>query len=188
MKVQIEISARHIHLSSDDCLELFGSSELHKRNNLSQKGEFAAEETVEIVGPNTSMHKVRVLGPIRPATQLEISKSDAYALGIDPPLALSGSGAGTMVKIVGPKGTILRNVAMIAKRHFHASSEVAKKLHLKNNDEVSLRIKSDRFTIFGKVVVRIADTFSNKVHLDTDEGNAAGIKSGDYGDLIIRKL
>lgn len=186
MRIQIEVSARHLHLSSQDCLKLFGKAELKKRNNLSQPGEFAAEEVVEIAGPDKAFHKVRVLGPLRDKTQVELSFSDARHIGIEAPLALSGSGKGTEVKVVGPKGSFIAPVAMIAQRHIHLSTKSAKKLKLKDGKCVKVRVYGPRSLIFDLVMVRVSDDFRDVIHLDTDEGNAAGIKCQTYGELIIR--
>lgn len=186
MKVSIEISARHIHLEQSDCLNLFGTTDLHKRNNLSEKGEFACNEEVEIVGPKNRFTKVRVLGPLRKKTQLEISRTDAYYLGVDAPLSLSGSGEGGNVKIVGPGGSIIKPVAMVAKRHFHVNPALATKLKLKDNDRVAIKILGERAAVLENIIVRISDNFVNNIHLDTDEGNACGISGKANGELITK--
>lgn len=186
MKVLIEMSARHIHLSEADYLVLFGTTELHKRNNLSEKGEFACEEQVEVVGPKNRLAKVRVLGPFREKTQLEISRTDSVFLGVDAPLTLSGSGVGCEVKIVGPVASIMKPVAMVAKRHFHLHPEMAKKLTLKQNDYVAVRIYGERSAILERIVVRVSDNFANNIHIDTDEANACGVKGSAQGELITR--
>lgn len=186
MKVGIEVSARHLHLSVNDCLALFGKTELTKRNNLSQPGEFAAEEIVEVAGHKKSFHKVRVLGPLRSKTQVELSRSDALQIGVDAPLALSGSGEGGEVKLIGPIGSVQIRAAIVAKRHMHLHTDDAKKLKLKDQDEVKVKVYGERSVVFENVVVRVSDNFKKFVHLDTDEGNAAGLDKLGYGDLIVK--
>ncbi len=186
MKVNIEVSARHIHLSEEDCRMLFGVNKLEVRNNLSEKGEFASTRTVEVVGPDDRLKHVRVLGPLRKRSQLEISKTDAVFLGIDAPLTLSGSGKGEKVRVIGEKGEIISDIAMIAKRHFHTNPEFAQKHKLKDGSLAKVKINGDRSLIFDNVVVRISSSFVNNIHIDTDEGNAAGINGVAIGELIIR--
>lgn len=183
MKIVVEVSARHIHLNIKDCLVLFDKQELTFRNSLSQKGEFAAEEVVEIVGPKNRLHKVRVLGPLRDKTQLEISRSDAVFLGVDAPLALSGEGIGAEIKIVGPNGSIQKDVAMVAKRHLHLNTTSATKMRVKNGDHLSVKVGGDRATTYENFVVRVSDSFVDRAHLDTDEGNAAGVVTGYPGEV-----
>lgn len=185
MKVKIEVSARHIHLCAKDCMTLFGTTELTKRNDLSEIGEYASDQTVEIVGPNKRMHNVRVLGPLREKSQLELARSDALFIGVDAPLALSGEGKGCEIKVIGPKGSIQSNIAMVAKRHFHLSPKTAEKLKLKNNSIVKTRIYGDRAAILENIIVRIADNFIDNIHVDTDEGNACGINKIIDGELIL---
>lgn len=186
MKVSIEVSARHIHLSEEDCRTLFGVNKLEVRNNLSEKGEFASTRTVEVVGPDDRFKHVRVLGPLRKKSQLELSKTDAVFLGIDAPLTMSGSGKGEKVRIVGEKGEIIADIAMIAKRHLHANPEFAQKYKLKEGGAVKVKINGDRSLILENVIVRISPSFVNNIHIDTDEGNAAGINGIANGELIIR--
>lgn len=186
MKVQIEVSARHIHLNTADCQTLFGTCELQKKNNLSEKGEFACLEQVEVVGPERRLQKVRVLGPLRADSQLEISRTDSYYLGIDAPLRLSGEGGGEKIKIVGPKGNIIKDIAIVAKRHFHLKPNTARRLGLKDDDEIAVKIGGDRSVVFDSIIVRISEGFADNIHLDTDEANAAGISGQGIGELITR--
>ncbi len=185
MKFKIETSARHIHLSFEDFYKLFEKKELTFRNDLSQKGEFASDETLEIVGPNGSIKNVRVLGPFRKSSQLEISRSDSFKLGVDAPLALSGEGLGEKIKIIGPKSDLILPVAMVAKRHLHVSTLTARKLNLKNSMNVSMRIGGPRSVVFNEIVVRISDDFCDSLHLDTDEANACGAAYDMMAELII---
>ena len=184
-KVQIEISARHIHLTRGDFKTIFGKDELSKRNDLSEKGEFAANEVVELVGSKRSLHKVRILGPFREKTQVEISRTDAVFIGVSAPLELSGSGEGALIRIIGPKGEISKRVAMVAKRHIHMNETTAKKLKLKNEDRVSVRVPGERSVIFENVIVRMSENFTNRFHLDTDEANAADIANHSMGEIIL---
>lgn len=187
MKTNLEISARHIHLSAEDFYILFKLNSMSVRNYLdSEKGAFASQHTVEIVGPNGRMHDIRVLGPLREKSQLELAKSDAIFLDIDAPLELSGSGVGAKVRIIGPKGEIIRNIAMIAKRHWHLSPNLAKKMRLKTGSKVAIKNGGDRALRFENVIVRVKPEFNNHVHLDTDEGNAAGINKIAFGKVILK--
>lgn len=184
MKLPVEISARHIHLSEADFVQLFGDLKITKRNDLSQKGEFAANQTVEVVGPDSRFKKVRVMGPFRKKSQLELSKTDCFALGIDAPILLSGDGGGTHIKIVGPRDSFIRRIAMIALRHIHLSTSSAKKHNLKNGDKVSVSIASIRTTIYKDVAIRSSDNFVDTLHLDTDEANASDVHNGMTVTLI----
>lgn len=185
MKATVEISARHIHLTAEDYLTLFGKAEMTKRNNLSQKGEFASTDTVEIVGPKNRLMDVRVLGPFRDDSQFELSKTDCFYLGIEAPYLESGTGKGATVKIVGPKSEILSNIAIVAMRHLHLSPLNASKLGLRDGEFVSIKTDGPRSTTLYKIVIRVADNFINHIHLDTDDANASGITSGDQAEIII---
>lgn len=184
MKVTIEVSARHLHLSQEDLLTLFGSNNLPIRNSLSQKGEFASEYTVEVVGPKNRLKKVRVLGPTRQKSQLEISRTDSYFLGIDAPLANSGEGVGEKIRIIGRKGEIIESIAMVAKRHFHCSPSFAEKHKIKKGSFLKMHIPGERSLMLENILVRVDESFSDTVHLDTDEANAADLHGVSYGILI----
>lgn len=187
MKTNLEVSARHIHLSAEDFCSLFKLESMSVRNYLnSEKGAFASKHSVEIVGSKGRMHNVRVLGPFREKSQLELAKSDAIALDIDAPLELSGSSVGARVRVVGPKGEITKNIAMIAKRHWHLSEGMAKKMRLRTGSKVKIKIAGDRAIIFENIIVRVKPEFKNHVHLDTDEGNAAGINKTAFGEVIFK--
>lgn len=187
MKTNLEISARHIHLSAEDFYVLFKLDSMAVRNYLnSEKGAFASKHTVEIVGPKGRMLNIRVLGPFREKSQLELAKTDAIALDIDAPLQLSGSGSGARVRVVGPKGEITKNIAMVAIRHWHLAENAAKKIRVKTGQKVKIKIVGDRALIFDNVIVRVKPEFKNHVHLDTDEGNAAGINKIAYGEVTLR--
>lgn len=187
MKTHVEISARHIHLSLEDFYTMFKQNSMQVRNFLnSEKGAFASKHTVEVVGPKGRILNVRVLGPFRKKSQLEISRSDAIMLDIEAPLVLSGSERGAKVRVIGPKGEIIDNIAMTAKRHWHINDAMAKKTHLKTGSKIKLKIDGDRSLIFNDIIVRVRPEFNNYAHLDTDEGNAAGINKSGFGEVILK--
>lgn len=186
MKTNIEISAHHLHLTDEDFKKLFGKNDLTIRNYLlSSKGEFAANEVVELVGPKDRLHNVRIAGPFRDHSQVELSKTDAINMGIDAPLHISGSREGARIRIIGPKGEFTRDIAMIAKRHLHISNEIAEKLKLKSGHKVKIKITGERGLIFENVIVRVNEKYFNHFHIDTDEGNAAGIERSTSGEIIL---
>ncbi len=186
MLVPIEISARHIHLSQEDLGKLFGKNyQLKKLRDLSQPGQFAAEEILDIQKNERKISKVRIVGPIRSQTQVELSFTDAINLRMEVPLRSSGDLKGTPgITLIGPQGEIeILEGVIVPWRHLHLSLEEGKKLELKNGDFVSLKIKGDRKLIFNKVKVRISKDYKMSVHLDTDEGNAAGILKKGEGEF-----
>ena len=187
IKVAVEVSARHCHLSEGDLGKLFGAGyELKKMRQLSQPSEFACEETVDIYFGSKKIEKVRIIGPVRIQTQVEISLTDAIGSGITPPVRLSGNLEGSSsVTLQGPAGKAeLKEGLIIAQRHLHCAPDEAKKYKLKNGDVVSVEIKSERPVIFENVPVRVKDNFSLHLHLDTDEGNAAGINKISGGIIL----
>lgn len=188
MKIKIEVSGRHIHLSEKDLEKLFGKGyQLKKLKNLSQEGEFAAREEVTVCGKRATFQGVRVVGPCRKETQLEISATDARHLGVDAPVKLSGSLKGTPgIRIEGPKGKLaLKKGVIIAQRHLHVNPEEAKKLNLKKGSLVAIRVSGGRGLLFENVAVRIADNYKLDLHIDTDEANAAGVDERNcYGELV----
>jgi propanediol utilization protein len=186
MKIPIEISARHVHLSGKDFEKLFGkNAELHPIKNLSQEGEFASRETVEIANENEKV-RARILGPFRNQSQAEISMTDAIKLKLNPlpKLKVSGDLVGTKNVLVKNKNRSVKIPCIIAQRHLHCSEADAKKLNLKNNQEIKIKISGKRGLIFENIVVRIKKGFKTAVHLDTDEGNSAGISGKTFGKLI----
>ncbi len=183
----VGISARHLHLSACDLERLFGPGyTLTPDKALSQPGQFSARETVAVIGPKGTFPKVRILGPVRKQTQIEISRSDAFVLGVDPPVRDSGALAGSApIKLAGPAGEVeLAEGVIIAQRHLHLHTNEAKVLNLKDKDLISVRITGLRALIFQNVLVRVSDNFAMDLHLDTDEANAAGVKNGDRAYLI----
>ncbi|MDO5558025.1 MAG: phosphate propanoyltransferase [Oscillospiraceae bacterium] len=185
--VPVGISARHVHLSREAIDILFGRGyELTVFKGLSQPGQYAANETVGVVGPKGSFKKVRVLGPARPQSQIEISQSDTRTLGISAPLRESGDLNGTPgVKLVGPAGEVeLKGGLIIAKRHVHMSPADAAWFGVKDKDIVMVRADGEKGGIFTDVVVRVNENYSLDMHIDTDEANAFGIKPGQKLTLI----
>ena len=187
-EVLIETSARHVHVSAEHLAILFGEGyELTPKKDLSQPGQFACEERVAVIGPKGSFPGVSILGPVRPATQLEISLTDARSIGVVAPIRESGdvenSGA---CKLVGPKGEVEIDCGVIAaKRHIHATPEDAEKYGLEDKQIVSVKIDSDgRSLVLGDVVVRVSPKFALAMHIDTDESNAAGATPGMMGEII----
>ncbi|MFW6282611.1 MAG: phosphate propanoyltransferase [Minisyncoccales bacterium] len=177
-KVPIEVSARHLHLNKETLEKLFGEGyELNVKEELSQPDEFAAEEAVKVKTKKNELEKVRIVGELRDYPQFELSKSDAFFLGIDPPLRVSGDIENTpSVTLVGPKGKVdLKKGVIIAKRHIHCNPEEAKELGLEDKKEVSVKIMGKRPLTFHDVVVRVDKSYKLSCHLDTDEGNAAGV-------------
>ena len=186
MKLPIALSNKHIHLSQADLEALFGEGyELTHKKDLSQPGQFACEEMVEVVGPKGST-KMRVLGPVRPESQVEVSLADARGLGIAVPVRQSGDVEGTPgCKLVGPKGEVeLERGVIVAARHIHMSLEDAEKFGVKDKDIVSVQTQGERALLFNNVLVRANAAFALEMHVDLEEGNAAGVKNGDLVELV----
>ena len=186
--VLVEISARHVHVSEADLETLFGKGyKLTPKKDLSQPGQFACEERVTVVGPKKELAGVSILGPCRPATQVELSLTDARSIGVKAPIRESGdikdSGA---CKLVGPCGEVeLSEGVIAAKRHIHMTKADAAEFGLEDKQVVSVKVDSDgRSLIFGDVVVRVSDSYALAMHIDTDESNAAGCKPGQMGEVI----
>lgn len=188
MNFVVETSARHVHVSQEDLETLFGKGyELTKKKDLSQPGQYACEERVTVVGPKKEMAGVSILGPVRPATQVEISLTDARSIGVAAPIRESGDVAGSgACKLVGPAGEVeLKEGVIAAKRHIHATPEDAEKLGVQDKDIVSVKIATaERSLVFDDVVVRVSPKFALAMHIDTDESNAAGCGREVYGEII----
>lgn len=189
MKIPIEISARHLHLAQHDLDILFGPNyELSVYKEISQPNQFASEEKVKLIGPKGELNNVRIVGPIRKETQIELSITDCYYLGIEPNIAISGDldNSSGGVKVKGVAGEInLNKGVIVAKRHLHISPKQAKEAGLKHLDNVSVKIFGKRELIFNNVAVRSRKGIDNlALHLDTDEANAAGVKHGQDAELI----
>ncbi len=186
-KILVETSARHIHLSDEALEALFGKgATLTKKKDLSQPGQFACEEKVELVGPKSSM-KVSVLGPVRSATQVELSLTDARALGISAPVRESGDIAGTPgITLRGPAGEYIISEGVIAaKRHIHLTPEAAEEFGVSDKQIVKVKLDTERPLIFDGVVVRVNKNFAPAMHIDTDESNASCAFGNVDGEIII---
>lgn len=180
--VIVNISNRHIHICAEDLEKLFGANyKLTKIKDLMQPGEHACQETVKIIGPKGEIDKVRILGPLRKATQVEISVTDSIKIGVNAPVRISGDVKNSApVTIVGPQGTVnLKEGCVVAKRHIHMTPEDAKYYNINDNDLLSIKSSGERSVIFENVVARVSDKMVLECHLDIDEANAANIKNGD---------
>lgn len=186
MRVPIGVSNRHVHLSPNDLEKLFGKGyELKKFKDITQPGQYAAEENVSLVTEGGTIKRVRVVGPNRKNTQVELSVGDTFTLWITAPLRVSGETHGlAYVKIVGPVGSVYGPFVMVAQRHLHCTTQEAKELGVKTGDVVKMRVGGVRGVIFENVVVRARDDFAFDFHVDMEEANAAGIKQGDWAELI----
>lgn len=187
-KIIVETSARHVHVSREHLDILFGEGyELTVKKWLSQPGQFASGEKVAVIGPKNSFPTVSILGPVRAATQVELSATDARSIGVTAPVRESGDIAGSGgCKIVGPCGEIEINEGVIvAKRHVHMTPEDAENYGVKDKDVVSVKIDSpERSLVFGDVVVRVSEKFALAMHIDTDESNAVLAGPGAMGEII----
>jgi len=188
MNFIVETSARHVHLSQEHLEILFGQGyELTKKKSLSQPGQYACEERVTVVGSKGEFKGISILGPVRKATQIELSATDARSIGIAAPLRESGDVAGSgACKIIGPAGEIeITEGVIVAKRHIHATPAEAEKLGVKDGEVVSVKIDTDgRSLIFGDVVVRVNENYALAMHIDTDESNAASCSREQFGEII----
>lgn len=187
-KVLVETSARHVHVTKEDLAILFGEGyELTKKKDLSQPGQYACNERVAVIGPKSSFPAVSILGPVRKATQVEISASDARSIGVNAPVRESGdikdSGA---CKLVGPNGEVeISEGVIVAKRHIHMTPADAAEFGVEDKQVVSVKIESaERSLTFGDVVVRVNDNFALAMHIDTDEANAVLAPAGVMGEVI----
>lgn len=185
--IPVGISARHLHLSREHLDALFGKGyELTKKKDLSQPGQFASEETVDIMTTKGAFTRVRILGPVRKETQIEISLTDSLKLGITPPIRDSGNVEGSPgAVLVGPNGTITLEKGVIAAlRHIHMTPADAAHYGVKDKDIVQVECGGERGMIMGQVLIRVSDQYALEMHVDTDEGNAACMKTGMKVTLI----
>ncbi|MEG0829846.1 MAG: phosphate propanoyltransferase [Anaerovoracaceae bacterium] len=186
--VKIGLSNKHLHLKEADIEILFGKGHtLTPTKDLVQPGQFACEEKVDIVGPKATLKGIRVLGPARPETQIELAMTDARSIGIKAPIRESGKLEGTPgCKLIGPAGEIeLDHGVMVALRHIHLNPEQAIEAGVKDKDVVSIKLDGERGLVFDNVLVRSGIKHEKEIHLDTDEGNAAGC--GPASEAIIIK-
>lgn len=187
--IPIGVSARHVHLSQPHLEALFGRGyELIRKKELSQPGQFAAQETVLVVGPKGSLERVRVLGPARGKTQVEVSQTDALKLGLNPPLRESGDIQGSSpVTLVGPKGSLyLPEGLIVAQCHIHMKPEDAEVYGVKSGEYVQVKLESHRPIVFDRVLIRVSERYKLEMHIDTDEANAALYRSELFGLLLKR--
>lgn len=186
-KILVEVSARHIHLSKADFKKLFGRGKnlvLYKK--LSQPGEFASGEKVTLINAGRKIKEVRILGPFRKSSQVEISLTDSYNLKLNPlpKIRVSGDIGNTTSILVKGKKSSIKLPCIIAQRHLHLSPQQARKLRLKNNQKVSMKTKGTREITFHNIIVRISENYRLALHLDTDEGNSAGIIGKSFGEIV----
>ncbi len=186
--VLVEVSARHAHLSQEALEVLFGKGyTLTPKKNLSQPGQFACEERITVVGPKKQLAGVSILGPVRGKTQVELSATDARSIGIAAPIRESGDVAGSAgCKLIGPCGELeIVEGVIVAKRHIHMTPADAEKYGVKDNQVVQVAVSSEgRSLTFGDVVIRVSEKYALAMHIDTDEGNAAGYFPGMTGIIL----
>ena len=188
-EVLIETSARHVHVTQETLEVLFGKGfQLTVKKELSQPGQYASEQKVDVVGPKKTISGVSILGPVRSANQVEVSLTDARTLGVNAPVRESGDIAGSgACKLVGPCGEVeLVEGVIAAKRHIHMTPAYASEYGLSDKDVVSVKVKNGngRELTFGDVVVRVSDKFALAMHVDTDESNAAALSGQVFGEII----
>lgn len=189
--IPVAVSARHVHLSQEAVEVLFGTGyQLKKMRSLTQTEGWAAEETVEIMGPKGSFKTVRVLGPTRKQTQIEVSKTDTFTLGVEAPVRASGKLEGTpRIKLRGTVGEVETNGLIIAARHIHMTPEDAVKMGLKDGDYVDVNIgEGERSVSFANTLIRAKEGYVTEMHIDTDEANAAGIAFQTKGELVVNEI
>lgn len=188
IRIPVEVSARHAHLTQATLDKLFGAGyRMKPRAELSQPGQFAAQETIALIGPRGRIDQVRLMGPPRNADQVEISRSDEFVLGVDAPVRISGDLRNTPgITLEGPAGRATIGSGLIcARRHIHMNPDDARRLEVKDHDCVQVRVDSDgRDLVFSDVTVRVSEDFELRLHLDTDEANAAGVQQGDMCELV----
>jgi putative phosphotransacetylase len=186
-EVVVGVSNRHVHISQEDLEKIFGSGyKLTKMKDLRQPGHYAAEETVTIIGPKGKMDKIRILGPIRKETQVEVSMSDAFKIGIKAPVKESGKLDGTPgLTIVGPKGSLEKDKGVIvAGRHIHMPKFIADIKGYKDGDMVTVETSGERKALLQNVLIRVGSNVVKEIHLDMDEANASGASNGAFVKII----
>lgn len=188
--VEVEVSARHVHLSQSDLEILFGAgAALTPKRDLSQVGQFLSEERVNLIGPKGRKDHIAVLGPVRGNTQVELSKSDCVELGVNAPIRESGDveGSGPII-IEGPCATLeIEQGVIIAHQHVHVPTDIARSLGLKDKQRVSVQVFSGRPVVFKDAIVRVSDLARFRMHIDFDEANAAAVNGFTLGQLVLKK-
>jgi putative phosphotransacetylase len=198
--IPVGVSNRHFHVSQKDLEILFGQGyQLRPQRDISQRGQYACHETLEVVGPKGKIASIRIVGPARGRTQLEIARSDAYRLGIDPPVRYSGDLTGSAgIKIIGPKGELaLKEGVIVPQRHIHMDPRTAREFGVRDRDRVFVAPASNgamdpgcepRTTILGNVLIRVDESFVLDFHIDIDEANATGLKTGDHVYMLGKDI
>jgi acetate kinase len=189
--IPIAVSAHHVHLTEQAVEQLFGKGyKLKILKQLKQPGFWAAEGTVDVIGPRGEIKNVRILGPCRSANQIEIAETETYKLGADAPVRLSGDNKGTpVVTLRGPAGSIQTEGLIVAKRHIHMNSKDAEARGLNQGDQVEVEVQGgERELVFRDVVIRTDPRFITEMHIDTDEANAAHIEHGGSGELVYEQV
>jgi len=187
LKIPVGVSNRHVHLSQEHLEQLFGPGyELTYWKDLGQPGQYACKEVVTVVGPKGVIENVRVIGPVRKQTQVEISRSDTFKLGIKAPIRESGDLEGSPgCVLVGPKGMVsLDSGVIIAARHIHMTPPIASQYGLRDKDVVSVVVEGERGVVFNNVIVRVSKNAALEFHVDIDEGNAAVLNTGDTVTML----
>ena len=187
--IKVGVSARHVHLSQEDLETLFGKGHELTPKKYLMGDQFAAEECVTLVSPSLrSIEGVRVLGPVRSHSQIEISRTDTFKLKVSPPVRPSGEIKGSApMALVGPKGSVFLNEGcIIANRHIHMTPADAEKYGVKDNDVVDVEIQNTKPTRYFNVQVRVHKDFNTEMHIDTDDANACAIKQGDHVEILTR--
>ena len=185
--IPVGVSNRHVHLSAEDLETLFGAGyELTKLRDLSQPGQFACKETVTVCGPKGAIEKVRILGPVRKASQIEILAGDSFNLGVKAPVKLSGDLEGTPgITLVGPKGSVqTKNGVMVAQRHIHMLLSDAERFGVHDGERVCLEVDGERGGVLRNTVIRVTDQSALEYHLDMDEANAMGLGSSSTVRIV----
>ncbi|MED4697457.1 phosphate propanoyltransferase [Lysinibacillus capsici] len=190
-KIPIGVSARHVHLAQAEVEQLFGENyQLTPKFELSQPGQFAAEETVVIAGPKGSIERVRILGPARSLSQVEVSWTDAMKLGLKPPLRISGDIQGSSpVTLIGPKGSVVLNEGLIiAQAHIHMSPADSARFQVVDGQSVQITVEGIRPIILSNVVIRVSERYRLEMHIDTDEANAGLIQQGTLAEIVHHQV
>jgi len=190
-KIPIGVSARHVHLAQAEVEQLFGENyQLTPKFELSQPGQFAAEETVVIAGPKGSIERVRILGPARSLSQVEVSWTDAMKLGLKPPLRISGDIQGSSpVTLIGPKGSVVLNEGLIiAQAHIHMSPADSARFQVVDGQSVQIKVEGIRPIILSNVVIRVSERYRLEMHIDTDEANAGLIQQGTLAEIVHHQV
>ncbi|WP_312124496.1 phosphate propanoyltransferase [Lysinibacillus boronitolerans] len=190
-KIPIGVSARHVHLAQAEVEQLFGENyQLTPKFELSQPGQFAAEETVVIAGPKGSIERVRILGPARSLSQVEVSWTDAMKLGLKPPLRISGDIQGSSpVTLIGPKGSVvLKEGLIIAQAHIHMSPADSARFQVVDGQSVQIKVEGIRPIILSNVVIRVSERYRLEMHMDTDEANAGLIQQGTLAEIVHHQV